>query len=123
MDNGKLKIDNVRSKLIHVAFLLLTAYCLPLTAHAQNDGTEQNATGRTGTFAIIGARIVTVSGAVIENGTVIIQNGKIAAVGTRRIVERNSRPQTGHRRDRQGHHSGLDQYPYSCGDVAISGDF
>ena len=48
---------------------------------AQNDGTEQNATGRAGTFAIVGARIVTVSGAVIENGTVVIQNGKITAVG------------------------------------------
>lgn len=49
---------------------------------AQNDGTEQNQTGRAGTFAIVGARIVTVSGARIENGTVVIQNGKIAAVGT-----------------------------------------
>lgn len=49
--------------------------------NAQNDGTEQNATGRAGTFAIVGARIVTVSGAVIENGTVVIQNGKITAVG------------------------------------------
>jgi imidazolonepropionase-like amidohydrolase len=48
---------------------------------AQNDGSEQNQTGRAGTFAIVGARIVTVSGAVIENGTVVIQNGKIAAVG------------------------------------------
>jgi len=48
---------------------------------AQNDGTEQNATGKGGTFAIVGARVVTVSGAVIENGTVVIQNGKITAVG------------------------------------------
>jgi imidazolonepropionase-like amidohydrolase len=49
--------------------------------NGQNDGSEQNVTGRAGTFAIVGARIVTVSGAVIENGTVVIQNGKIAAVG------------------------------------------
>ena len=48
---------------------------------AQNDGSEQNITGKAGTFAITNARIVTVSGAVIENGTVIVQNGKIAAVG------------------------------------------
>jgi len=48
---------------------------------AQNDGTEQNATGRAGTFAIVGARIVTVSGSVIESGTVVIQNGKIISVG------------------------------------------
>ncbi|MBX7054254.1 MAG: amidohydrolase family protein [Pyrinomonadaceae bacterium] len=48
---------------------------------AQNDGSEQNQTGRAGTFAIVGARIVTVSGATIDSGTVVIQNGKIAAVG------------------------------------------
>jgi imidazolonepropionase-like amidohydrolase len=48
---------------------------------AQNDGSEQNQTGRAGTFAIVGAKVVTVSGATIENGTVVIQNGKIAAVG------------------------------------------
>lgn len=52
-----------------------------LNAFAQNGGTQQNQTGRAGTFAITNARIVTVSGAVIENGTVVIQNGKIAAVG------------------------------------------
>ncbi|NOT48117.1 MAG: hypothetical protein HOP17_10270, partial [Acidobacteria bacterium] len=48
---------------------------------AQSDGSQQNKTGRAGTFAIVGARVVTVSGAVIENGTVVIQNGKITAVG------------------------------------------
>ena len=51
------------------------------SANAQSDGSQQNKTGRAGTFAITNARIVTVSGAVIENGTVIIQDGKIAAVG------------------------------------------
>ena len=32
-------------------------------------------------FAIKGAKIVTVSGAVIENGTVVVANGLITAVG------------------------------------------
>lgn len=59
---------------------MLFAACA-LTAASQSDGSQQNKTGRAGTFAIVGARIVTVSGAVIENGTVVIQNGKIAAVG------------------------------------------
>lgn len=59
-----------------VGILLLT-----FVVSAQNDGTEQNQTGRAGTFAIVGARIVTVSGAVIDSGTVVIQNGRIAAVG------------------------------------------
>jgi imidazolonepropionase-like amidohydrolase len=47
----------------------------------QNDGSEQNQTGRAGTFAITNARIVTVSGPAIENGIVVIQNGKITGVG------------------------------------------
>jgi imidazolonepropionase-like amidohydrolase len=56
---------------------LLSIYCF-----GQNDGSEQNQNGRAGTFAITNARIVTVSGAAIDNGTILIQNGKIAAVGT-----------------------------------------
>ena len=48
---------------------------------AQSDGSQQNLNGRGGTFAIINARIVTVSGATIENGTIIIKDGKIEAVG------------------------------------------
>ncbi len=47
----------------------------------QSDGSQQNLLGKAGAFAIVNARIVTVSGAVIENGTVLIQDGKIAAVG------------------------------------------
>ncbi|HSK70394.1 MAG TPA: amidohydrolase family protein, partial [Pyrinomonadaceae bacterium] len=43
-------------------------------------------TGKAGTFAITNARIVTVSGATIENGTVVIQNGKITAVGANATV-------------------------------------
>ncbi len=50
-------------------------------AIAQSDGSQQNKTGRAGTFAIVGAKIFTVSGGVIDNGTVVIQNGKITAVG------------------------------------------
>ncbi len=53
---------------------------------AQNDGSEQNVMGKAGTFAIINARIVTVSGATIENGTVVVQNGKIAAVGANAAI-------------------------------------
>ncbi len=77
MNNGKLIIDN---KKIFV-FLLLTAYCLLLTAYGQSDGSQQNLLGKTGTFAIRNARIVTVSGATIENGTIVIKDGKIEAVG------------------------------------------
>src|SRR3982750_4119694 len=69
---------------IGLRVVLALGICIGLSssaAFAQNDGSEQNVTGKPGTFAIVGARIVTISGAVIENGTVVIQNGKIAAVG------------------------------------------
>lgn len=79
--NSKFKIQS--SKLFaDTCFLLLIINCLLLTVHAQlNSGAQQNVNGTPGTFAITNARVVTVSGATIENGTVIIQNGKIAAVG------------------------------------------
>ena len=97
MENGKWKMENVRkllfgkSKLFfYFTFLLLAAYSLQLTVHAQNDGSEQNQIGRAGTFAITNARIVTVSGATIENGTIVIENGKIAAVGANVNVPANA---------------------------------
>ena len=72
---------------------LLSFLCLSLfiggqisSVYAQNDGSEQNVTGKAGTFAITNARIVTVSGAVIENGTVVISGGKISAVGANAAV-------------------------------------
>ena len=52
-----------------------------LNAFAQNDGSQQNVVGKAGAFAIANARIVTVSGATIENGTILIQDGRIAAIG------------------------------------------
>ena len=66
--------------------LLGSVIVFSVAVFAQNDGSEQNQTGRGGTFAIVGARIVTVSGATIENGTVVIQNGKIAAVGANAVI-------------------------------------
>ncbi|MEP6850932.1 MAG: amidohydrolase family protein [Acidobacteriota bacterium] len=75
----KVKSEKVNGFLYMFLFLLVGGSCFSVVG--QNDGSEQNQTGKAGTFAIVGARIVTVSGATIENGTVIIQNGKIAAVG------------------------------------------
>ena len=82
--SSKFKVQS--SKCFKVISFLFTAYCLLLTAYAQSGGTQQNLTGRAGTFAITGARIVTVSGAVIDNGTVVIQNGRIVAVGANAAV-------------------------------------
>ena len=81
----KLPITSYKLRIMRNFFnlfvLLLTVHFLLLNVSAQNDASQQNQTGRAGTFAITNARIVTVSGATIENGTVVIQNGKITAVG------------------------------------------
>ena len=69
------------TNLFRIGVLLLTAYCSLLTVAAQSDGSEQNKTGKAGTFAITNARIVTVSGATIERGTLIIRDGKIESLG------------------------------------------
>ena len=82
--SSKFKVQS--SKFFQIATFLIIALCLSLSAFAQNGGTQQNVTGRAGTFAITGARIVTVSGATIENGTVVIQNGKITGVGANATV-------------------------------------
>lgn len=66
----------------NLLFLVAMLVMAPIIGAGQNDGSQQNQTGKAGTFAIVGARIVTVSGAAIENGTIVIQNGKIAALGT-----------------------------------------
>src|SRR5919106_747600 len=55
---------------------------LPVVAQQiGNPTTQQGVIPPRGTFAIRNARIVTVSGADIENGTVVIRDGKIEAVG------------------------------------------
>src|SRR6185369_98775 len=65
-----LPMPKVRARLL-VASLLLLFVVNPLNAqHSAID-----------TYAITNARIVTVSGSVIERGTVVIRNGLIAAVG------------------------------------------
>ena len=50
-------------------------------ADRQSDNSTGGVIPPRGTFAIRNARIVTVSGPDIENGTVVIRDGKIEAVG------------------------------------------
>lgn len=69
---------------LSIYFLLFTVlFCgLFSSVNAQlNSGAQQNLNGQAGSFLIRGARIVTVSGATIDNGAVLIENGKISAVG------------------------------------------
>ena len=63
--------------------LLLVVTSSIIFAEAQRSGTD--------TYAITNARIVTVSGPVIERGTVIIRDGLIAAVGTNAPVPADAR--------------------------------
>ena len=67
-----------------------------------NPTTQSGVMPARGTFAIRNARIVTVSGAEIEKGTVVIRDGKIAAVGTNVDVPANAQTIDG---------SGLSIYP------------
>ena len=63
--------------------LTICLICVPvLGQQIGNPTTQQGVIPPRGVFAIRNARIVTVSGADIENGTVVIRDGKIEAVGT-----------------------------------------
>ncbi|MCA1624820.1 MAG: hypothetical protein LC778_13660 [Acidobacteria bacterium] len=70
--NSKLKIKNskLNKSLSYLCLSVFICSLFFLNVFAQNDGSLQNQTGRAGTFAITNARIVTVSGTTIENGTV-----------------------------------------------------
>jgi imidazolonepropionase-like amidohydrolase len=64
--------------------LALLMLLLPVAASAQQASSTmgpQFMSGTPGTYAIRNARIVTVSGADIEGGTIVISDGRIAAVG------------------------------------------
>ncbi|HKG62031.1 MAG TPA: amidohydrolase family protein [Pyrinomonadaceae bacterium] len=63
-----------------VALILFTSSVV--AQQIGNPTTQQGVLPPRGTFAIRNARIVTVSGPDIENGTVVIRDGKIEAVGT-----------------------------------------
>lgn len=62
-------------------FVLCVVVLLPFTNAQLNSASQQNLTGTAGTFIIKGAKIIPVVGAEIENGSVLIRNGKIEAVG------------------------------------------
>ena len=67
---------------LRVLILLSISGAFSLTfAQIGIPATQQGVTPSRGTYAIRNAHIVTVSGADIENGTVIIRDGKIVAVG------------------------------------------
>jgi imidazolonepropionase-like amidohydrolase len=80
--NYELRITNFIKSISQLGLSVFICGLFFISVSAQSDGSQQNVLGRAGTFAIVNARIVTVSGATIENGTVLIQDGRIAAVGS-----------------------------------------
>src|ERR1043165_7499747 len=78
------KAGTMSMKVSFVIICLIALVGLSLDAHAQQPSSitaMQTNVGAAGVYAIRNARIVTVSGAEIENGAVIIRDGKIEAVG------------------------------------------
>jgi imidazolonepropionase-like amidohydrolase len=79
---NKAKVKSKKAKIMKsFIYLCLFVFVCGSISFAQSDGSQQNLTGKAGTFAIKGAKIITVSGETIENGTVVIKDGKILAVG------------------------------------------
>src|SRR5437879_301592 len=77
-------MPRVHLRLLAASFVLLLVFASSITlADAQRSATD--------TYAITNARIVTVSGPVIERGTVVIRDGLIAAVGANATVPADAR--------------------------------
>src|SRR2546421_6223831 len=73
-----------RNRLLDLILLLPATLFFLGTASAQQIGsstTQEGVSYPRGTYAIRNARIVTLAGPDIENGTVVIRDGKIDAVG------------------------------------------
>ena len=83
--------------------IFICANCVPVLAQQINNPTTQEGVmPPRGVFAIRNARIVTVSGPDIDNGTVVIRDGKIEAVGAAVNVPAGAQTIDGH---------GLSVYP------------
>src|SRR5687768_17719220 len=79
------KVDMIR-----VVLAMVVCAGSVLAQQIGNPTTQYGVTPPRGTFAIRNARIVTVSGPDIENGTVVIRDGKIEAVGANVSVPANA---------------------------------
>ena len=74
--------DQIRTLACLCALYASLAGTVNITAQQAGVSSAQQASGKgAGTYAIRNARIVTLSGPEIENGTIVIRDGKIEAVG------------------------------------------
>src|ERR1043165_3207283 len=77
----------IRSRTLIVLLLAISAIILAVRHHSVE---AQRHTG-TDTYAITNAKIVTVSGATIDRGTVVVRDGLIGAVGANATVPADAR--------------------------------
>ncbi|MBA2502916.1 MAG: amidohydrolase family protein [Pyrinomonadaceae bacterium] len=77
---GKIRLS-AKGRIICALVALTLVGSFVVEAQQIGNVTVQNATGAAGVFVIRNARIVTVSGSDIENGTIVLRDGKIEAVG------------------------------------------
>ena len=76
-------LSRLRRGVSTLLFALFLGYSAQISAQQiGNPTTQQGVTPPRGLYAIRNARIVTVSGPDIENGTIVIRDGKIEALGT-----------------------------------------
>ena len=90
------------NRIVNVLLALLVCAGSVAAQQIGNPTSQQGVIPPRGVFAIRNARIVTVSGADIENGTVVIRDGKIEAVGANVSVPAGAQTING---------SGLSVYP------------
>ena len=81
----------MKTKLILFATVLASTGAIAVGQQMGNPTTQQGINGSRGIFVIRNARIVPVSGAEIENGSVLIRDGKIEAVGTNVTTPRGAK--------------------------------
>jgi imidazolonepropionase-like amidohydrolase len=79
---AEMKLKQVVLIAIGLAVCLMFAGSTTLAQQIGSSTLQQGVLPARGTFAIRNAHIVTVSGADIENGTIVIRDGKIEAVGS-----------------------------------------
>jgi len=81
----------VKIRTFLIAAIILSAGAVAIAQQIGNPTIQQGVSGSRGTFVIRNARIITVSGADIENGSIVIRDGKIEAVGANVTVPRGAK--------------------------------
>src|SRR2546430_14445395 len=90
MNQIKVWAEKIINRSSRASLILLVAATAIAAQQIGNPTIQQGITGVRGIYVIRNAHIVTVSGPEIENGSVVIREGKIEAVGTNVTVPRGA---------------------------------